>query len=57
MKRGLDQAELATALGVAASLVSYWVNGQRRPSIDNAFALETLTKGLVPAKSWTRPPR
>lgn len=49
---GMSQADLAKELGVAQSMISDWAGDRRHPSLQNAFALEVVTNGAVPAKSW-----
>lgn len=44
------QAELALALGVSTPNVSFWVSGQKRPSIKAAVVIEQFTGGEVTRK-------
>jgi len=44
---GYTQSDLARALDVDRSLVSTWVNGKKRVSLDKACRIEKLTGGKV----------
>lgn len=50
------QTKVAAELGCRQSIVSEWENGNRRPDLTNALALESLTGGIVPAESWQHDP-
>ena len=50
----LSQAEFARSIGVTSAIVCMWVAGKRRPGLTSALAIERVTRGEVPAKSWTR---
>lgn len=50
------QTKVAAELGCRQSIVSEWENGNRRPDLANALALESLTGGVVPAESWQHDP-
>jgi hypothetical protein len=44
--------QLARHLDIAESTIGGWLQGNRKPSLDLAVALEHLSNGLVPASSW-----
>lgn len=46
-----NQAQGADFLGVSEMLVSQWLRGVRRPSLELGFEIEDKTG--VPARSWT----
>lgn len=48
------QADFAARVGVTGPIVSMWVTGERRPNVDNAFAIERATGGVVPATAWLK---
>lgn len=52
----IAQGDFAKALDVAPAMVSLWVHDLRRPNLDNAFAIERVTKGAIKAKYWTTLP-
>ena len=45
-------AYVAELLGVAPSHLSHWLNGRRTPNLTYACAIDELTDGAVPPKSW-----
>jgi len=49
------QSHLAEEIGVSRSNISAIICGKQRPTVDQAFAIEELTDGAVPASSWARP--
>lgn len=49
----LSQRQFALSTGSQEGQVSAWVRGIRRPSLDEAFRLESVTKGAIPASAWT----
>jgi transcriptional regulator with XRE-family HTH domain len=51
--------EFGRKLGVSAGVVSRYMTGQRRPSIEIALRIAAETGGKVPVESWAkpRPPR
>lgn len=51
---GLSQAEFARLSGgsFSASGLKKWLNGDRRPSLGQAVAIEAMTRGEVPVTSW-----
>ncbi len=62
LSRWLDSSsmtryDLAERLGVARGHVDKICNGERRPSLDLAVAIEKLTSGAVPVTYWTSVPR
>jgi hypothetical protein len=55
-----EQSEMARLLEVDKSTYCKFESGHRRPGLQWAMFLESVTSGLVPAKSWwdgTKPPR
>jgi predicted transcriptional regulator len=42
----------AKILGVTDSAVWRWANGQRKPGLNEAYAIERATGGAVPAIYW-----
>lgn len=52
---GISQAELSEALGISRGHMSLLASGERKPSLNLAFAIERATKGAVPASSWSDP--
>jgi transcriptional regulator with XRE-family HTH domain len=50
--QGVTQAELCRLSGLPAPMMSEYVNGNRRPGLDAAFAIEKATDGKVPARYW-----
>jgi len=53
-KEKISQSELARQLGVDTTIVCKWLMGLRRPNVDNALAIERLTRSEVPVESWQR---
>lgn len=53
-KEHLTQRAFAQLLGVTHPIVSMWLSGVRRPGLDSALAIERVTRGAVPAESWTK---
>lgn len=49
---GVSGTRLASILGVTPQIVSFWRHGQCIPSLVNAFQIERVTGGKVPAVSW-----
>ena len=47
---GLTQADLARRLGVSRQVVSYYVNGERVPSLVRAVQIESITG--TPPRLW-----
>jgi transcriptional regulator with XRE-family HTH domain len=45
-------ADLSNLSGFNDAMIYRWLHGQRRPGIDSAAKLETVTNGKVPANSW-----
>jgi transcriptional regulator with XRE-family HTH domain len=50
---GLTQSELSERLGVSTSAVSRWLSGDRRPSLEKAFEIESDLG--IPAELWLSP--
>lgn len=51
-ERGLSIRDFCHRLGVSHAIVSRWLDGTRRPGKKNREAIERLTAGAVPAKTW-----
>lgn len=51
-KTGTSHAEFARRLGVTDSAVWRWAHGERTPGGKMAYAIEEVTGGKVPARSW-----
>jgi DNA-binding transcriptional regulator YdaS (Cro superfamily) len=51
----MSQRDFAKLVGVSEPLVCQWRSGQRKPNLDNAFAIERATKGAIKASSWMTP--
>lgn len=45
------QVEFAKVLGVSTGVVSRWLSGKRKPSLQMAFRIERSKIG-IPAKAW-----
>lgn len=43
LKRDLTQADLANEVGVTQGMVSLWLSGRKRPSLDNLLSLSRIT--------------
>jgi transcriptional regulator with XRE-family HTH domain len=50
--KGVTQADLCRLSGIQPPMISEYVNGNRRPGLDAAFAIEKATGGEVPARYW-----
>jgi transcriptional regulator with XRE-family HTH domain len=50
--KGVTQADLCRLSGIQPPMISEYVNGNRRPGLDAAFAIEKATGGEVPASYW-----
>lgn len=48
----VSQAEFSRLADIAPPLISEYVNGNRRPGLDHAFAIERASGGKVPARCW-----
>lgn len=48
----ISQAKAARELGVTNAAVIVWLRGDSVPMAENKLAIETWTKGAVPAASW-----
>jgi DNA-binding transcriptional regulator YdaS (Cro superfamily) len=51
---GMKQNKLAELVGIHPSVLSRFLKGDARPSLDTAFEIERVTGGGVPAVSWVR---
>lgn len=51
---GIKQSHFAGLLGIHPSVLSRFLNGGARPSLETAFEIERVTGGGVPAVSWVR---
>lgn len=51
----VSQEWIADKMQTTRTVVCEWERGARRPSLDRAFALETLTGGHVAARMWAQP--
>ena len=51
---GLRDREVADAIGVERSTVTYVRLGKRSPSLRVAVAIERLTSGVVTVQSWIK---
>lgn len=49
---GISMAAAARDLGVADPTVLDWRRGRKRPTAHHRQAIETWTRGAVPASSW-----
>jgi len=52
----MTRYELAKRLGVARGHVDKICNGERRPSLELAVAIDKFTAGAVPVTYWTSVP-
>lgn len=50
---GCTRLRFSIALGVDPSMLSHWLRGRGRPSIDYAAAIEVITG--IPARDWADP--
>jgi transcriptional regulator with XRE-family HTH domain len=51
-RQGYSPRQVARRLGVSRPAVQRWLQGVRLPGLRAALALERLTGGAVPARSW-----
>lgn len=51
-QNGLKQSQFAELVSLHPSVVSRFIKGEARPSLETAFAIERATGGAVPASSW-----
>ncbi len=49
---GLTRTAFAKLAGVDQSLVSRYITGKLKPSLDRAVAIERATDGKVPPRVW-----
>jgi transcriptional regulator with XRE-family HTH domain len=49
---GLTDDALAALCGIRREMVCRFRRGHRRPSLDDALAIERATQGAVPVQSW-----
>lgn len=54
---GMTRREFAEKLDVAETSLNRLCRGERRPSLELAFAIEKLTKGAIPASYWQAVPK
>lgn len=50
--KGISQKSFADMLSIDRSVVSRFLSGKVKPSLDTAFAIERATKGKVKAWAW-----
>ena len=53
IEHGLTDDALAAMCGLRREMVCRFRRGKRRPSLDDALAIERVTKGAVPVQSWS----
>lgn len=53
--KGLNQTQLAKAIGTTRQAVSNWMVGKSKPKVFFSLAVEIMTGGAVPAASWLSP--
>jgi DNA-binding XRE family transcriptional regulator len=51
---GLTKQEIAEKIGVELPTLYGYLNGNRRPGLDTAGAIEELTEGKIPASLWAK---
>ncbi len=56
-RSGMTRRGFAEKLDVAETSLNRLCRGERRPSLELAFAIEKLTKGAIPASYWQRIPK
>lgn len=55
---GLTREAVATKVGVTKAALDRYCRDERTPTLGAALAIEKVTKGAIPARSWvTRSPR
>lgn len=54
---GMTRREFAEKLDVAETSLNRICRGERRPSLELAFAIEKLTKGAIAASYWQKVPK
>jgi hypothetical protein len=55
IRKKLSPSAFAPQIGIDQSALSKLLLADRKPSLGTALAIEKLTKGAVPAKSWLVP--
>ena len=55
--KGQTREQVAERLRITRAHLDRLCRGDRRPDLELAFAIEALTRGAVPAKSWLKVPR
>lgn len=48
----LSQAKAAERVGVSQPLVAEWEKGPRRPGLETAVVMESVTGGTIPIEAW-----
>ncbi len=56
-EKGLTDYAFAKLVGCNADAIKYWRYNQALPSLPNAFKIERVTHGEVPAVYWLDTPR
>lgn len=51
--KGISQKQFAALVNIHPSVISRFLRGEAKPSLDTAFIIERATKGRVKAASWT----
>jgi DNA-binding transcriptional regulator YdaS (Cro superfamily) len=51
---GKSQAWLARQLGIQPTHLNQIISGRKRPSLDLALEIESITGGAVPVSTWRR---
>jgi DNA-binding transcriptional regulator YdaS (Cro superfamily) len=49
---GTSRATFASTIGVSKTVVTFWLNGDRRPSASSALLIQSATGGTVPFMAW-----
>lgn len=52
---GITMDVVAKALGTSRQAVHGWASGRMKPRVFYACAIEAMSKGQVPVKSWLSP--
>ena len=55
ISKPMTQSAFGRLVGACQSVVSQWVNGNRRPGLEHALMIEKATRGAVPAACWMGP--
>jgi len=51
-ENGMKRCFLAKKLGITKAMLSAWVNGRTVPSMQSAWNVEKVTKGVVRMTDW-----